>query len=59
MALTAWEGLKVAGNAMAKVGENGEKFEAENPGQNYKPSKAEIIDMVLEVLSEIGVEVSD
>jgi len=59
MALTTWEGLKVAGGILNELGVKGEAFEDENPGESYKMSKSDVINMVVEVLKRIGVEVMD
>jgi photosystem II stability/assembly factor-like uncharacterized protein len=57
--LTGMEAVKVIGNAMVKVGKAGEAFEDANPGQTWKPSRAEIVELLIETISELGVEISD
>jgi len=59
MALTGWEAAKVAGHLAVKLGETGEAFENGNPGENWKPSKGEIVDIVVDTLTELGQEVLD
>lgn len=57
--LTGMEALKVAGSAMKKLGETGEAFENANPGQAWKPTKGEVVDLVLDTAQELGVELAD
>ena len=59
MALTGWEGLKVAGTVLKDLGEEGEKFEDENPGEKFKLSKGKVVDIVVNTLTDLGKEVMD
>ena len=59
MALTAWEGLKIVGQTVEKIGVDGETFEEENPGEKFVPSRGYIIDLVVETLTALGKEVID
>jgi len=58
MALTAWEGLKVAGHVLTKLGEKGEQYEDEH-GESFKPDQAFITELVIETLQELGQEIMD
>jgi hypothetical protein len=57
--LTGMEAVKVVGNIMKKIGETGEAFEDANPGQVWKPTRGEIVDLVLDAAQELGVELAD
>ncbi|MFA5150544.1 MAG: hypothetical protein WC433_06505 [Candidatus Omnitrophota bacterium] len=59
MALTAMEAVKVVGGSMKKIGETGEAFENANPGQTWKPTRTEVIELVIETASALGVEIQD
>lgn len=59
MALTGMEAVKVVGHTISKIGEAGEKFENENPGKPWKPTRAEVIEFVIGAASELGVEIQD
>lgn len=59
MPLTAWEGLKVVGHTIENLGANAEEFEDNNPDQKFKLSKEEIVSMVVELATALGMEVLD
>ena len=59
MGLTGWEGLKVAGEAIKKIGVDGEAFEDANPGEKFVPGKTYIVEVVVETLKDLGVEIMD
>lgn len=59
MALTVWESVKVTGHAIAKLGEQGDKFEHENPEKKFKPTLNDISEVVIATVTELGVEIAD
>ena len=59
MALTEWEALKVTGETLMKVGIEGEKFEDENPGEDYKPSRSDVLNWLIDTLKRLGIETAD
>jgi len=59
MALTGWEAGKVGGNLTTKLCTAGETYVDAHPGEGYKPSVAEITALVIETLTELGVEIRD
>lgn len=59
MALTKWEGLKVTGETLNKIGIEGEAFEDTHPGEEYKPGRGEIIGWVIDTLKRLGLEIAD
>ncbi len=56
---TGMEAVKVVGNTMKKIGETGEAYENANPGQAWKPTRGEIVDLLLDAAQELGVELAD
>ena len=59
MALTAWEAVKVLGRTVEELGTKGEDFEDNNPEENYKPTVADITQLVVAIARDLGVEILD
>ena len=59
MALTAWEAIKVVGNVIEKLGLDGEAYEDANPGEKFKPDKSYLVELIVEAITNFGVEVMD
>ena len=59
MALTPWEGIKVVGKTIEKLGTDGEAFEDANPGEKFTVSKSYLIELLVEAAKELGVEIMD
>ena len=58
MKLTQWEAFKVVGEILNELGVKAEKFEDET-GEEFKLGKADIVELVIDTVTKIGIEVLD
>ena len=59
MPLTTMEAIKVTGATLTALGEKGEKFENENPGEKYKPTIGDITALAVQLAQQLGIEIMD